>query len=541
MGNTISYTIKEHELDLGGKGSVKGLQYDEKSRRYAGVPYALPPTGEHRWRKPRPLPANHRLVSPNGEAFDATKFKPVCPQEAYHAGAESSDDVAFSEDCLVMNIWTPVPKPGEPRDKKYPVALWLHGGWFQMGDPSQDATMDPTEMISTGGVNAIVVAIGYRLNVFGFLAAQELLDESDGESAGNFGLWDQRLAMEWVKENISAFGGDPNNITLGGRSAGSYGVEAQVLHDFRSNAPHPGGELFQRFYMISNAIPAQPKTVSDTQEQFDELCQHFGIEKAESGAEKMAKLRAISWKDLLLAIKKLNNHTFRPVTDELFIHSGMTEYLSDGRFAADFTKRKLRILIGEVLNEETLYATYHAPEEANVDALRLQVGNYYAPETTDRILKQYSLPETDDLSEWRMLFGRIIADGQVRAPSRLLVHNLLSHGVSLRDIWRYRVAKRLSFITEKVAPVSFGVAHAMDKPWWNFSIVHGPTAEERVLMQEWIDMLRAFVHDDQAYDLGTRAIDEMKVVTSENVIEVQKDKRWPQLVRLGEVFAGNTE
>jgi carboxylesterase type B len=309
MGNTISYTTKEHELDLGEKGVIKGVQFDDRSRRYSGVPYALPPIGEYRWRKPRPLPSSYKLFDASGAPFDATKLK-------------------FSEDCLCVNIWTPVPKPAD-NGKKYPVLLWLHGGWFQMGDPSQDETMDPTEMISTGGMRGIVVAIGYRLNVFGFLAGKELEAESGGELAGNFGLWDQRLAMEWVKENISAFGGDPDNITLGGRSAGSYGVEAQVLHDFRTTRPRTHTDLFHRFYMISNAIPAQPKTLAESEPQFDGLCEYFGIPATESGADKLAKLRALSWVDLLAAIKKLKNHTFRPVTD-IFIHSKMVEYITDG-------------------------------------------------------------------------------------------------------------------------------------------------------------------------------------------------------------------
>lgn len=85
---------------------------------------------------------------------------------------------------------------------------WLHGGWFQLGDASQDAGMDPTELISTGGLNAVFVAIGYRLNIFGFLAGSALLEDSDGDAAGNSGLWDQRVAMEWVRENIHFFGGD---------------------------------------------------------------------------------------------------------------------------------------------------------------------------------------------------------------------------------------------------------------------------------------------------------------------------------------------
>ena len=464
MGNQISYSTKTHDFDLGTKGTIRGLQFDDKSVRYAGVPYALPPTGEHRWRKPRPLPSSYRYSSPDGSPFDATKFRHACPQAAFRAGGEQSEDLKFSEDCLILNIWTPVARSQD--GKPWPVLLWIHGGWFQLGDASQEPGMDPTEMIATAGMNAIVISIAYRLNVFGFLTSGELLEESNGESAGNFGLWDQRTALEWVKANIGLFGGDPSNITLGGRSAGSYSVEAQVLYEFRGAQPSDGNALFKRFYMISNAIPAQPKTVAETQPQFDELCEYFDVPQDLSGADKLAKLREISWMDLVGSMKKLKNHTFRPVTDDLFFHSDLAKYIQDGQFAADFKKYSQRLLVGEVLNEETLYAEYNAPREANEDALRAQIGNYYAPATTSRILEQYTLPEMTELREWKDLFGRIIADGQVRAPSRGLVSSLHNHGVPVEDIWRYRVAKRLSFVTRKACPRSYGVAHGTDKPWW---------------------------------------------------------------------------
>lgn len=194
MGNTISYTTKEHTLDLGAKGAIKGLQYDDKAIRYAGVPYALPPTGQYRWRKPRPLPSSYAYQGSSGEAYDATAFQLPCAQGTQISGKKHNGG---SEDCLFVNIWTPVRKSGE-ENKKWPVMVWIHGGWFQIGNPSQDNDMSPTELISTGGLDAIFVAVGYRLNIFGFLAAQSLLDESNGEAAGNFGLWDQRLAIEWV-------------------------------------------------------------------------------------------------------------------------------------------------------------------------------------------------------------------------------------------------------------------------------------------------------------------------------------------------------
>ncbi|KAL5591874.1 hypothetical protein FOVSG1_010763 [Fusarium oxysporum f. sp. vasinfectum] len=461
MGNTISYDEKAYDLNLGDKGKIRGIQFDQKSRRYAGIPYALPPTGNYRWRKPRPLPSSYTYANGEDGPFDATQFKAICPQKTFHVGKAEGGDGTYSEDCLFMNIWTPV---GDEKTSKWPVMLWLHGGWFQMGDPSQDPGMDPTELISTGGLNAIVVAIGYRLNIFGFLAGEALLEESQGDSAGNFGLWDQRMAAEWVKENISLFGGDLNNITLAGRSAGAYSVEAQMLYEFRK--PGPKTSLYRRVFMNSNAIPAQPKSLQETKPQFEEVCRLFNIDEEDSAKEKLARLRQVTTQDLVEAIPKLEHHTFRPVTDHLFIHSNVMEYLRSQDFAHEFKSRGYKILIGEVANEETLYSVYNSPTEPSLDALKMQVMNYYSPQVSERVIKRYGAPASEDLEDWKRLFGNIISDGQVRAPSRSLVQSLSANGVNIHDIWRYQIAYRLSFIDEKVAPKSFGVAHAMDKPFW---------------------------------------------------------------------------
>ncbi|KAK1593821.1 Alpha/Beta hydrolase protein [Colletotrichum navitas] len=535
MGNNISYQETPVELSLGNRGTIRGLQLDKKSRRFTGVPYALPPTGEHRWRKARPLPADYTYADASGGAYDATKFRAVCPQKVWSVVKPDGGKNVYSEDCLFVNIWTPVPAEGE-ENKKWPVQLWIHGGWFQIGDPSHEPGMDATELITTGGLNSIVVAIGYRLNIFGFLAGDALLDDNNGEAGGNFGLWDQRAAAEWVRDNITYFGGDPGNITLAGRSAGAYSAEAQMLYDFRK--PGDSSSLYSRIFMDSNAIPAQPKSLAEVQGQFDELCNHFEIDTSVPNNQKLAILREKSVQDLLGAIPHLKNHTFRPVTDDIFIHSGMVEYLQSKEFADEFKKRKYKILIGEVLNEETLYASYNPPTEPTLDALRLQISNYYAPDVTDRAIQQYTLPNSSNLEDWQNIFGLITADGQVRAPSRLLVKALVDNGVNMEDVWRYQIAYRLSFIDEKVAPASFGVSHAMDRPIWNFAICHGPTLIEEVLMKDWIRILVAFMNNGENYEFGTKSAQEMKVMTPEGNIEIRQDKRWNELVNLGKIFAG---
>lgn len=129
MGNTISYQVTERQLDLGDKGTIKGVQYDSKACRYAGVPYALPPTGDHRWRKPRPLPKNYSYTLQDGKPFNATEFGPICNQASNYTSAKKGTlpEELFGEDCLRVNIWTPV--PAAENTNKLPVMLWLHGGW----------------------------------------------------------------------------------------------------------------------------------------------------------------------------------------------------------------------------------------------------------------------------------------------------------------------------------------------------------------------------------------------------------------------------
>ncbi|KAL4882037.1 Alpha/Beta hydrolase protein [Aspergillus karnatakaensis] len=541
MGNTISaYQTSECEVKLPeAKGSIKGLQFDSKSRRFANVAYGLPPTGERRWRKPQALPESYSYSTPEGP-FDATTFGQVCLQPNYSASVKKQiPQHNYGEDCLRLNIWTPVPKDDSSAPSKWPVMVWFHGGWFQMGDPSNEASMDPTELISTGGLNAVFVAVGYRLNVFGFLAGAPLQDESPDGAVGNYGLWDQRLAMDWVYENISAFGGDPENITLSGRSAGAYAVQAQTLYDFRGALDEPSKNRFHRLVMYSNAIPAQPKTPEDCQPQFEELCSYFNIPSTASGAGQLQRLREIDAKDLCSAIMNLKHHTFRPVTDGVFIHPGIFEYYRDGSFSREFKRRNLRILIGEVLNEETLYAVTNGPD-ASLESLKTQISNYYSPSTTARLLQHYPLPTAStEKKDWEAVFGKIVSDGQVRAPSRFLVNNLLENGVDISDVWRYVIAYRLSFITDKVAPASFGVSHAMDRPFWNYSIMHGPTEEEGQLMHSWIQDLVAFVNDDRGYVYGTKSADEVKVATKEGKIEIQNDTRWKELLELMDVFAGS--
>ncbi len=174
---------------------------------YKGVPFAAPPVGPLRWREPQP-------VTPWTDVRRAQDFAPACMQTGVSMPGETPPKV--SEDCLYLNIWTPVRRPGA----RLPVMVWIHGGGFTNGSASMPLYWG--DRLAKRGV--IVVTTAYRLGPLGFLAHPELTRESAHNSSGDYGLMDQIAALNWVKRNIAAFGGDPSRVTILGQSAGSTSV-----------------------------------------------------------------------------------------------------------------------------------------------------------------------------------------------------------------------------------------------------------------------------------------------------------------------------
>lgn len=202
-------------------GILRGLpSSDARITTYKGVPFAKPPVGENRWKAPQ------RCEDWEG-IRDAYTYGPIPIQDTPGLGTDVycrewhvDSDIPMSEDCLYLNIWTPAKSP----DEKLPVLVWIYGGAFQWG---YTAEMEfEGDRLARRGV--IVVTVGYRLGVLGFMAHPDITKESP-EAPANFGLLDQRAGIEWVIRNIAAFGGDPEKITVGGQSAGGSSVMAQVV------------------------------------------------------------------------------------------------------------------------------------------------------------------------------------------------------------------------------------------------------------------------------------------------------------------------
>ena len=190
-------------------GRMKGTM-ENGIRVFRGIPYALPPIGEARWKPPAAMPRWATVKA-------ATAFGPVCPQlqsKPASTNIYSEDPMPMSEDCLTLNVWAPADA------HKAPVFLWIHGGAL-WGGASREALYDGAKLAQRG---IIVVTINYRLGVLGWLAHPELSAESPLRVSGNYGLLDQIEALRWVKRNIAAFGGDRSNVTIAGESAGGLSV-----------------------------------------------------------------------------------------------------------------------------------------------------------------------------------------------------------------------------------------------------------------------------------------------------------------------------
>ena len=234
-----------------GDGQLQG-HVDGSVYAFLGVPYAAPPVGDFRWKEPQP-------AAPWTGVRDASQFGNRCPQ---NASTTNMTNGSTTEDCLYLNVWTP-----DPAASKLPVMVWIHGGGNFGGSAA-----DPLPLV-VGGPNAIdggyfydgaslsrngavVVTLNYRLGIFGFFPHPGLVAE--GSKAGNQGLWDQRFALQWVQTNIAKFGGDPQNVTIFGESAGAYDVCLHV-----ASAPKP--PLFEHAISESGGCTTRQPTLAEAQ------------------------------------------------------------------------------------------------------------------------------------------------------------------------------------------------------------------------------------------------------------------------------------
>ncbi len=220
-------------------GWVRGIEAaDPRITAFKGIPFAAPPTGENRWRAPQPC-ADWEGVR------DAFRFGPAAVQDTPGLGDDVycrewhvDPELPMDEDCLYLNVWT----GAKSAEEGLPVLVWYYGGGLQWGYPAE-MEFDGERLARRG---IVVVTVNYRINVFGFMAHPQLT-EKQPDAPTNFGSLDQQAGLKWVIRNIRAFGGDPEQITIAGQSAGGGSVLSQMA------CPHNKG-LFQRAVIMSGMI-----------------------------------------------------------------------------------------------------------------------------------------------------------------------------------------------------------------------------------------------------------------------------------------------
>lgn len=255
------------------QGEVEGVE-EQGMAHYKGIPFAQPPVGDLRWKAPVP-------ASPWDGVYLATEFKPKPYQQSHPRPGQPG----LSEDCLYLNVLT----PAKSRDEKLPVLVWIHGGGFSTGASWEQNGIN----FAKNGI--VYCSIAYRTNVFGFLSTPALSEESLSETgraiSGNYGLMDQLLALEWIRDNISAFGGDPDKVTIMGESAGGISVAMLCQSPlakglFRGAISESGGNMVPASYsrIDNNSV----RTVEGSEAYGQAMLERLGL--GELGLEELRAL-----------------------------------------------------------------------------------------------------------------------------------------------------------------------------------------------------------------------------------------------------------
>ncbi|MCR5665598.1 MAG: carboxylesterase family protein [Eubacterium sp.] len=394
-------------------GDVQGVvTEDGQVEIYAGIPYAQAPVGELRWKEPQD-PKDWEGV------LQADTFAPMSMQPTnlpiydslthiigfhdYQISLKDNYVAPVSEDSLYLNIWKPATD-----EKDLPVVVYVHGGSLQTGQPWYSDYSGQ----GLAREDVIVVNMGYRLGVFGFLADEELAAESEHKTTGNYGLLDQIKALQWVNDNIEAFGGNPDNITLAGESAGAASVSALCV------SPLAKG-LFTRAVLESSTVasvepPHSFRSYEDAIESADTVKERYGCDTAE-------QLRDVDAKELVEAADTEHHITI----DGYVLEKTPYEYYMAGEY-----------------NEEALLHGYNASEadsfllfsNASMEDYEDRVREYFG-EYADEVLTLYPA-STDEQAEdnWKEIFGAIFFDYSHYCLNRLEVMNQV-------PVYEYRFTK----------------------------------------------------------------------------------------------------
>jgi para-nitrobenzyl esterase len=356
-------------------GVIQGAILDGGVRVYRGIPFAAPPTGERLWRPPQPVAGWSGIRSAIG-------FGPACPQLDMSAELLGWRPTALAEDCLYLNVWAPPPNAGE----RLPVMVWIHGGAFRVGTASSE--LYDGRAFARHGV--VLVTINYRLGALGFFAHPLLVEQAmtRHEPVGNYGFLDQIAALRWVRDNVAAFGGDPDRVTIFGESGGGR----SVMHHMVS--PHSRG-LFHRAIAMSSSLYRESRHLSEPQygkpsmvEIGRRIAEELGCDRA---ADPLTALRAAPPDAVLEAgLRAFGDsdlaNSYAPFVDGEVFPDNPTDLLEAGGQAP------VPFIGGTTANEATLF--FGGTSFDDLDAARDLVRRLYPEAAEDLLaLAPFTTPE----------------------------------------------------------------------------------------------------------------------------------------------------
>lgn len=367
---------------------------------FRGVPYASSPGGAGRWRRPRP-PTSWIGVR------DALSWGPIAPQPPAMPGLSIPNDPSASdEDCLSLNIWTP-----GLDDRRRPVLVWVHGGGFTTGSGS--SAIYRGDRLARRG-DAVVVTLNYRLGALGFLAHPALGDES-GMRCGNWGVFDQVAALEWVHEHVGAFGGDPQNVTVFGESAGAMSIALLLSSSVC-------GRLFHRA-VVQSGPPATASTEWGAR-RAERLAELAGVEPARGLVRE--SLERLETQELVRATQDLANEVssdaglplpLLPVVDGELITQPPAEAISEGAAA------RVPFLIGTTRDEAALFMELDpAAQDLDIGGVVRRVRRIATKDSAQTLVEAYrdAREARDEPATPRALLTAITTDYVFRLPSLAL-------------------------------------------------------------------------------------------------------------------------
>jgi para-nitrobenzyl esterase len=455
-------------------GIVRGLTEGDVTI-FKGIPFAAPPVGEYRWRPPRPAPSWEGVR-------DASKFGANCAQAGWPRGSGSIAE-GSSEDCLYLNLWLPA---GTQPGAKLPVMVWIHGGAFVFGSGSFPDNSG--NQFAKQGV--ILVTFNYRLGRFGFFAFPALSEEHPQEPKGNYAYMDQIAALKWVQQNIAAFGGDPNNVTIFGESAGGVSVHSlltiPLAHSFFQKAiiESGGGRdgvLTGRPIHEENADPYYPVSAETIGINF---ARKHGIEGTDAAA--LAKLRALSVEEIVDGGQESDGSGGPPIYSGPILDGKLVVETAESAYRAGRQARVPLIIGSNSAEVPSGFVNANSKEEllSLFGSLRDEAIAVYDPDSTVDFAEMLTMVNTDKV--WaepaRFTANAFFAKG---APAYIYLFSYVS--TSMQQMMRYGAAhgSEIPYVFDNlrgrngatVAPKEREVAKMMNTYWANFARTGDPNGK----------------------------------------------------------------